>query len=304
MPYNLSELRAFLSVVEEGSIGRSAEKLGITQPALSRIIKRLEADVGEPLFERHTGGMRLSSYGEALLPHAQLLHQEELLARNEINRMRGLASGLLRLGITSGASALFVHKAIGAFLEKWPDTVIEAVEDIWDELASALVNYRIDLVLAPQMPETEAIVEVNDCRWYEVISPVVGVHHPLRTRSAVRMEDLLGERWCLIPQNTEPHSRFRSLFRNRGLSPPRISLTSSSIPLLKSLVAHCGFITWLTRPMYAVEMNAGLIFELDVDGLSHERCFGAYHRRVGVLPAAAVHFLREVRTVVDSRHVP
>ena len=302
MPYDLYELRAFLAVVQHGSIGKAAEKLSITQPALSRIIKRLEEDVGEPLFERHSGGMRTSIYGKALLPHAQLLHQEESLARSEIDRMRGLAKGVLRVGVASGACAVFIHKAIGTFLEKWPGIVIEAMEGIWDEIAHALVNYQIDLVLAPEVPETEAIAEAGNCRWHETINPVVGADHPLRGKSVVRMEDLLDQRWCLIPRNTEPHNRFLSLFEKKGLPPPDFALSSSSIPLLKSLVAHCGFITWLTAPMYSAEMQAGLIHERAVDGLSHARSFGAYHRRVGVLPKPALHFLDEVRKLAGERH--
>ena len=303
MAYDLYELRAFLAVVEYGSLGKAAEKLSVTQPALSRIIKRLEMDVGEPLFERHSGGMRTTVYGKALLPYAQQLDQEERLARDEIDRMRGLSKGVLRVGVASGACAVFIHQAIGTFLEKWPGITVEAMEGIWDEIASALSNYQIDLVLAPEVPETEQIAAVKNCSWQETIHAVVGANHPLRQQSSVRMEDLLSQRWCLIPKNTEPYKRFISLFEKKGLEPPEFALSSSSIPLLKSLVAHCGFITWLTAPMYGAELKAGLIYELDVEGLSHERTFGAYHRRSGVLPKPAVQFLDEVRKLAAERHL-
>ena len=304
MPYDLYELRAFLAVVQHGSIGQAAERLNLSQPALSRIIKRLEADVGEPLFERHSAGMRTTLYGKALLPHAQLLHQEELLARSELDRLRGLATGVLRVGVASGACAVFIHKAIGSFLEKWPGIAIEAMEGIWDDIAHALSNYQIDLVLAPEVPETEAIVEVKNCSWHETINPVVGADHPLRHQAQLRMEDLLDQRWCLIPRNTEPHKRFLSLFEKQGLPAPQCSLSSSSIPLLKSLVAHCGFITWLTAPMYGAEMQADLIHELNVPGLNHARSFAAYHRRIGVLPRPALQFLDEVRQLARERDGP
>jgi len=300
MAYNLNELRAFLAVLDEGSLGKAADRMNLTQPALSRIVKRLEAAVGEPLFERHSGGMRLTAYGKALAPHAQLLCREEKNARDEMNRMRGLATGALRLGVTAGASALFIPKALGGFLDKWPGIAIDVVEGIWDELATALDNYQVDLVIAPEAPETPSIVSARDCTWHESMNVVVGTGHPLQGNASISMEALLAERWCFVPQRTEPHNRLMSLFKSKGLALPVIAVSSTSIPLLKSLVAHSGFVSWLTRPMYAAELKAGLIRELRVDGLDHERRFSAYHRREGILPGPALRFLEEIRGLAPA----
>lgn len=300
MTYRLQELRAFLAVVEAGSLGKAAETLSITQPALSRIVKRLETDVGEPLFERHSGGMRVTVYGKALLPHAQLLHREETIARDEIKRMRGLATGVLRIGVTAGASAYFLPKALGEFLDKWPSIAVEVVEGIWDDLTCALASYQVDLVLAPESSESAQIVSAKNCTWHEKMSVVVGAAHPLRGRSAVRMKDLAEERWCFVPQATEPHNRLSRLFETKGLRPPVMAVTSTSIPLLKSLVAYAGFVSWLTAPMYSAEVKAGMIHELHVDELDHGRRFAAYQRREGILPRPAASFLDEVRTLAAA----
>ncbi|MGB3430449.1 LysR family transcriptional regulator [Achromobacter sp.] len=300
MAYNLNELRAFLAVLDQGSLGKAADKLSLTQPALSRIVKRLEAAVGEPLFERHSGGMRLTAYGKALAPHAQLLCREEKIARDEMNRMRGLAAGALRLGVTAGASALFIPKALEAFLEKWPGIAIDVVEGIWDELATALDSYQVDLVIAPEAPETASIVSARNCAWQESMKVVVGAGHPLHGDAPVPMEALLAERWCFVPQRTEPHNRLMSLFKAQGLPVPVIAVSSSSIPLIKSLVAYAGFVSWLTRPMYGAELKAGLIRELRVNGLDHERRFSAYHRREGILPGPALRFLDEIRQLARA----
>lgn len=293
MTYNLNELRAFLAVVETGSLGRAAEAMHLTQPALSRIVKRLEIAVGEPLFERHSGGMRLTPYGKALAPHAQVLCNEERMARDEMDRMRGLAKGVLRIGATAGASASLVPKAIGAYIEKWPGIAIEVTEGIWEELEQALENYQLDLIVGPEAPGTERIV-VGRCKWSEKMSVIVGANHPLLHKNAVHMADLLQERWCFVPRHTEPHTRLMSLYSKQNVTPPAIAVCSSSIPLLKSLVAHSGFISWLTRPMYESELHAGIVEELSVEGLDHVRMFSTYHRRAGILPKPALRFLDEV----------
>ena len=95
MSFHLHQLHAFTTIVSSGSLGRAAALLNVTQPALSRTIKRLEEDVGASLFERHVKGMQLTDIGAALLPHAQLLLREAENAREEIDAMRGLAKGTI-----------------------------------------------------------------------------------------------------------------------------------------------------------------------------------------------------------------
>jgi len=82
------QLRAFLSIVRSGSLGLAAESLHVTQPALSRIVRRLESQLGVQLFERRTTGMELTTFGHALLPHATVLSEEAALAIEQINSLR------------------------------------------------------------------------------------------------------------------------------------------------------------------------------------------------------------------------
>src|SRR4029450_5147200 len=96
------QLRAFLTIVRSGSLGLAAETLHVTQPALSRIIRRLEMQLGVQLFERRSTGMELTSFGQALLPHAMVLSEEAALAIAQINSLRGLGHGTVRIGAIGG----------------------------------------------------------------------------------------------------------------------------------------------------------------------------------------------------------
>jgi DNA-binding transcriptional LysR family regulator len=95
------QLRAFLAITECGSLGLAAESLHVTQPALSRTIRRLETQLGVQLFERRTTGMELTLFGRALFPHANLLSTENALAVEQINALRGLGQGTIRVGAVS-----------------------------------------------------------------------------------------------------------------------------------------------------------------------------------------------------------
>ena len=117
MPLDLKQLNAFLTIVATGSHGRAAETLHVTQPALSRTVRRLEEQIGAPLFERHATGMQITAIGTALLPHATLLQREAEQAVEEINALRGLSKGAIRVGAVGSIACLVLPQAIGAVLE-------------------------------------------------------------------------------------------------------------------------------------------------------------------------------------------
>ena len=126
------QLQAFLAIVETGSLGRAADSLHLTQPALSRIVKRMEQQLGVTLFERRPNGMELTSFGQALLPYATHLTKEASLAIEEINVRLGLGRGTLRIGAVASAAVMVLPGVLKHMLRRWPNLhvqIIEAVED-------------------------------------------------------------------------------------------------------------------------------------------------------------------------------
>jgi DNA-binding transcriptional LysR family regulator len=132
MAIDLRQLNAFLTIVSAGSLGRAADMLHITQPALSRTVRHLEQQVGALLSERHSKGMQLTAVGSALLPHATLLLREAEHATKEINAMRGLAKGTIRVGAVGNIVSLILPLAISAVLKKWSNLTVFVIEGVWD----------------------------------------------------------------------------------------------------------------------------------------------------------------------------
>ncbi|HGS7572053.1 TPA: LysR family transcriptional regulator, partial [Klebsiella pneumoniae] len=89
MPMKFKQIQAFITVAHEGNMTLAAEKMGITQSGLSRLLLSLEADLSATLFERHKHGMALSEYGSAFLPYALTMLNTEQKAREEIALIRG-----------------------------------------------------------------------------------------------------------------------------------------------------------------------------------------------------------------------
>lgn len=145
MTFDLRQLRAFTTIAASGSLGRAADALHVTQPALSRILKRLEEQIGAPLFERHSKGVQLTAIGEALLPHATLLQHEAEHAREEIDALRGLAKGTIKVGAVGSIASLVLPVALGRVLDRWPNLRVVIVEGVWDRLVDALLTHEIDI---------------------------------------------------------------------------------------------------------------------------------------------------------------
>jgi DNA-binding transcriptional LysR family regulator len=295
MTFDLKQLNAFATIVSAGSLGRAAETLHVTQPALSRTVRRLEQQVGAPLFERHSKGMQLTAVGGALLPHATLLLREAENATEEINAMRGLAKGTIRVGAVGNVASLILPLAIGAVLKKWPQLTVFVIEGVWDRLAEGLVKHEIDLALSATAETPDEIEAIADCRWQDRSHVIAAANHPLRRKRKLTLEDTMNEPWAITPRGTAPYQQMQQVFRTHGLGLPNIVVETRSIIVLKSLVTHSGFLGWMPESIYDAERRARLVNVLDIQGASSTRTLTAFKRRQGILPAPAVKLLEELR---------
>ncbi|MDA0570342.1 LysR family transcriptional regulator [Burkholderia gladioli] len=301
MTFNLQQLHAFVTIASAGSLGRAAETLHVTQPALSRAIRRLEDEVGAPLFERHTRGMHLTAVGEALLPHAVLLQREAEQAREEIDAMRGLARGTIRCGAVGSIASLVLPLAVSGVLQKWPNLRVHVIEGVWDRLAEALVQREIDLALSMVTPDTEEIVAIEDCRWEDNSYVVAALDHPLRGKPGIMLADTLDQQWAIPPRGTAPFEHMQQAFVVHGLGLPNVVVETRSITVLKSLVARSGFLSWMAEPMYATESKAGVFDTLELPGVVGRRTLTAFRRRHGLLPSPAVKLLEQLRQLTAEQ---
>src|SRR5262245_2934540 len=115
------ELRSFVVLAEQGHFGRSAELLGLSQPALSKRLRRLEEKVGAPLLERGRGPARLTPPGRVLLERARrLLRDADLAVAASRQAARG-EGGLLRVGFGIASLAHLLPEAVRRFRKRFPD---------------------------------------------------------------------------------------------------------------------------------------------------------------------------------------
>ena len=180
MILNLRELQAFKAIAELGSLGKAADALNLTQPALTRTLKRLEHQLGVSLFERHAHGTTLTEYGRALEPHASLMLAESLNATRELREMLGQERGVVRVGTVASAVENFLPEAIARLTAERPGLQVQIVEGLADTLAVQLAKGDVDLVIGFAMPQTEGVSLVLASEWQEGCHIVCAADHPLR----------------------------------------------------------------------------------------------------------------------------
>ena len=124
----LESLEAFLAVARYGSVTAAARALGFTQSAVSRQVATLEAQTGARLFDRLARGVALTDEGRCLLPHAEAVVGRLATARRDLDALRGLGAGRLRVGAFPTALAALVPRALAAFRLAHPDVALALAE--------------------------------------------------------------------------------------------------------------------------------------------------------------------------------
>src|SRR2546421_3070916 len=152
----LHQLRYFVTVVREGTFTRAAEHLYITQPSLSEQIRKLETELGSPLFQRLGRRLALTSAGEAFLPHAEKVMFEIEQARVRVEEVRGLRLGRLSIGVMPSVAARLLPRFLARFRAQHPGVEVVLREDGADGGGEQLVHEgALDLAII-RMPRRPA----------------------------------------------------------------------------------------------------------------------------------------------------
>lgn len=135
------------AVYEEKSFSKAAQKLYITQPALSTAIKKVEKKIGSPIFDRSTSPIGLTPSGEVYIDAIEKLFALEQNTLNQLNNLNGLLAGKLAVGGTNFFTSFVLPGLLGEFSRKYPQIKIELMEGTTAQLTEKLMGEELDLLL-------------------------------------------------------------------------------------------------------------------------------------------------------------
>ncbi|MDB5461552.1 MAG: hypothetical protein JWO72_3293, partial [Caulobacteraceae bacterium] len=228
MNFDRRQLRAFLAVIDKGSLGRAAAQVNLSQPALSRLVQDMEARLGVPLFDRQATGMTPTNYAEALAPHARHLLFEMGQAVDTLDALRGLRRGVVRIGAVAAVARSFLPAALASLLTSAPELQIELLEAADDRLFEALARRSVDLVIAGALPDMAEAAVIAECEFNDAYSVICAADHPLSSDGSVTLSDALAESWIMPAKGSTPRTLFEAAVREAGETAPRVAIETSS----------------------------------------------------------------------------
>lgn len=288
MTFDERQLRAFLAVAETGSLGRAAALVHLTQPSLSRMIQGMEQSLGHRLFDRQSKGMVLTAAGEVLLEHARLLAFEMQAARDQLDALRGLRRGSVRIGAVAAVMRTFVTEAVSKLLEAYPDLSVEMIEGTDGELLNALLDRKVDLAVTANRLESDQVEPMGTCAYADQFGVFCAASHPLHGTAS--MAELADQQWVMPGRSVTPRIQFMALFRERDLPSPRVPVETTSVESMISVSLASRLLCWLPRPLVAPHLANGTMRQIAAPELEMERKVLLYRRRAGLLPQAARQF--------------
>lgn len=137
----------FLTIARLGNLNKAAEKLYVSQPALSRYVQRLEQALGTQLFDRSANSMKLNASGALYLEYLLNSMEEEQKLFHRLQEINQMMRGVLRLGIPSFCGQCYLPKVLPAFSSEFPHVKVTLYEETGDVIEQALVNQEIDLAV-------------------------------------------------------------------------------------------------------------------------------------------------------------
>lgn len=144
MDTNILKYQAFTKTVESGSFTRAAELLGYSQSGISRMIRDLEIEWNVSLLQRGRSGVRLTSDGVILLPHAKRVLEEYQNLLVQVNELHGLESGLIRIGTFSSVATHWLPNIIKEFQKDYPNIDYELLLGDYTEIETWIREGRVD----------------------------------------------------------------------------------------------------------------------------------------------------------------
>lgn len=292
---DLRDLRYFEAAAELGHLRLAAARVHRTQPALTKSIHRLEAELGAALFERVGRRIRLTEVGAVLLVRARSLRQAMDDTTREIREFASGAAGHVRVGASATAVEYLLPAITSALLKELPEVTLDVVVGMNDALCAALKAGEFDLVICP-------IAQVDPALAVHVIAkdPVVVVAssaHPLFRQRTIALADLCRYRWLLPTESIASRTWIDHAFERHGLPRPVAQVRSASISLTPRLVSGTQLLSFISRRNLGMARIGESLREIPLRATTMQRDFAILWRVDGYLGPAATR----TRSLIEKR---
>jgi LysR family hydrogen peroxide-inducible transcriptional activator len=242
----IHQLRYFVAVADEGSFSRAAAKVRVAQPSLSQQIRKLEAEVGQPLFDRLPRSVVLTEAGHCLLDYARQILASIGDARRCVDELKDQVAGKLAVGAIPTIAPYVLPGLVVTFQKHYPEVILEIVEDVTDGITRRIEAGELDVALASTCRPSPSLR--RESLGTEPLLALVPEEHPLAKKDLVDFDDLKSQRFLLLHEMHCLSQQVNHLLESRRLR-PEIALAGSQLSTIANMVAASIGISIVPRMM-------------------------------------------------------
>jgi DNA-binding transcriptional LysR family regulator len=289
---DLMQLEMFAATAELRSVQRASERVFRTQPAVSMAIRKLEEELGTPLFDRaNRGNYQLTAAGEVLYAYTQRLLGLRDEALTHVRELQSLEDGRVRIGANESTGNHLLPRLIYAFRQKYPKIRIDVTRQNSRQLIHDLRDNMVDLALisfAPDEKDIEATPIMKDA-----LVLIANPEHPLAKKGRVNLRELGSESFIAHTVTSQSRHHVVEAFRSSD-TPLRIVMEVAMIETIKELVAMKLGLAFVPEMSVQDEIRHGELVRVAVDGFQYERTLYLARRRSEAHSHAAREFAETV----------
>jgi DNA-binding transcriptional LysR family regulator len=269
---NLYKLEIFAIVVQTGSFSAAADRLLLTQPAISQHIQDLEASLGARLFLRGHRGVSLTPSGETLHTYTRQILRLLAEAENAVTDVQHLASGQVKVAATPGVGVYRLPDCTQSFRQQYPNLSVTVETGTTRQIIDGLRHGQLDIGLIEgelEQGDDKAGIGVLELEINEQFV-IVGSKHPWWARTSVRQEELAGQRMVMRQRNSQTRVWLDGELQRAGVQ-VQVTAEFDNAESIKRTVAKGTEIAILPEYVVRTELEMGVLHAAAVEGKPLQR---------------------------------
>ncbi len=291
----LQQMRHVVAVIEQRSLAAAAKTLGISQPALSKSLRRLETYLGVKLFERTPRGMLATEFGREFAQHARAIALEVNETERAVGAIRDGREGRIAIGSAPSVIASVLPVATARLIKSRNALKITVVGGLHDRLFEWLRAGEIDAVISNLVDQPDNSDLVQETLFIDTVVVACRPGHPLLEKPNASRKTLEQFRWILPASTIVTRQHLEIALKSHGLAVPNLAIETNSLAFMRAMILETDFLGYLPSVTMAPGRECAGAIPAGIDWLDWHRPVGLTLRAKGVLSPACRRLIAELR---------
>jgi len=288
----MNQLRAFLAIAESGNINRAADRLSLTQSAVSKSLRELEADLGVTLLTRTPHGMTLTEAGKLIADRAGLINAEVARARQDIACLKEKLSGVLTIGVTPVTGFPEIADAILGFRKSNPKVKIAVYEGRPSDLLKLMQDGTLDIAISTEVPpDSYGYTAI----YLASVKTIISAHPKHPALKAQSIKELREYEWLTMDPIDDESSPFFQCFKAFDIPLPERVIRCASLRLCLDLARKSDAISIWAASAFHHDAVRSFLSPLPISNILPEFRVCLLSRNFDLLSQPARQFVKEIQ---------